>query len=216
VQGNGQTELVAAVTGLIQPLHGTIVVAGANITGQGTNRAIAAGMGHIPEDRQQHGLVLSYTIADNMVLSTYDIAPFANGLIINEAAIAAQATTLVQRFDVRTGSIDALASTLSGGNQQKVVLGRALLTQPKVILLDEPTRGIDVGAKGEIYTIIQDLARSGVCVIVVSSELPEVLGVSDRIAVMRQGKIAAILDRTDATEEKLLKLALPLESTLAS
>ncbi|NBU65744.1 MAG: ABC transporter ATP-binding protein, partial [Chloroflexia bacterium] len=92
VQGNGQTELVAAVTGLIQPLDGTIVVAGADITGQGTNRAIDAGMGHIPEDRQQHGLVLSYSIADNMVLSTYDIAPFATGLVINEAPIAAQAT----------------------------------------------------------------------------------------------------------------------------
>ena len=105
---------------------------------------------------------------------------------------------------------------LSGGNQQKVILGRWLSEPVNVILLDEPTRGIDIGAKGEIYTIIQDLARRGVCVIVVSSELPEVLGVSDRIAVMRQGKIAAILDRADATEEKLLTLALPLESPLAS
>jgi L-arabinose transport system ATP-binding protein len=117
---------------------------------------------------------------------------------------------------VKTPSVRQLIRNLSGGNQQKVILGRWLSEKVNVILLDEPTRGIDVGAKSEIYTIIQDLARSGVCVIVVSSELPEVLGVSDRIAVMRQGKIAAILDRADANEEKLLKLALPLESARAS
>jgi L-arabinose transport system ATP-binding protein len=109
-----------------------------------------------------------------------------------------------------------LIRNLSGGNQQKVILGRWLSETVKVILLDEPTRGIDVGAKSEIYTIMQNLARDGVCVIMVSSELPEVLGVCDRIAVMRQGRIAAMVDRAEASEEKLLKLALPLETTKAS
>jgi L-arabinose transport system ATP-binding protein len=116
---------------------------------------------------------------------------------------------------VRTPSARQLIRNLSGGNQQKVILGRWLSEQIKVILFDEPTRGIDVGAKSEIYALMQNLARGGVCVVMVSSELPEVLGVSDRIAVMRQGRIAAIVPRAEANEEKLLKLALPLETAVA-
>jgi len=203
VQGNGQTELVAAVTGLIQPLHGTIVVAGANITGQGTNRAIAAGMGHIPEDRQQHGLVLSYTIADNMVLSTYDIAPFANGLIINEAAIAAQATTLVQRFDVRTGSIDALASTLSGGNQQKVVVARELARPLNLLVAAQPTRGLDVGSIEFIHKSIVAERDNGTGVLLVSAELDEILALADRILVMYRGQVIAEVAGADADRNQI-------------
>jgi simple sugar transport system ATP-binding protein len=203
VQGNGQTELVAAVTGLIQPLHGTIVVAGANITGQGTNRAIAAGMGHIPEDRQQHGLVLSYTIADNMVLSTYDIAPFANGLIINEAAIAAQATTLVQRFDVRTGSIDALASTLSGGNQQKVVVARELSRPLNLLVAAQPTRGLDVGSIEFIHKSIVAERDNGTGVLLVSAELDEILALADRILVMYRGQVIAEVAGADADRNQI-------------
>jgi simple sugar transport system ATP-binding protein len=208
VQGNGQTELVAAVTGLIQPLHGTIVVAGANITGQGTSRAIAAGMGHIPEDRQQHGLVLSYTIADNMVLSTYDIAPFAKGLIINEAAIAAQATTLVQRFDVRTGSIDALASTLSGGNQQKVVVARELARPLNLLVAAQPTRGLDVGSIEFIHKSIVAERDNGTGVLLVSAELDEILALADRILVMHEGRVTGeIADARTATQEQIMELA---------
>ena len=137
-------------------------------------------------------------------------------MLIDERWEQTNARERVDQLRIRTPSLQQLIRNLSGGNQQKVILGRWLSETVKVILLDEPTRGIDVGAKSEIYTIMQNLARSGVCVIVVSSELPEVLGVSDRIAVMRQGKIAAVLDRADANEEKLLKLALPLETARAS
>ena len=138
------------------------------------------------------------------------------GIFIDESWEQTNARGRSAQLRVKTPSVQQLIRNLSGGNQQKVILGRWLSEQVNVLLLDEPTRGIDVGAKSEIYTIMQDLARTGVCVIVVSSELPEILGVSDRIAVMRQGKIAAILDRAEATEEKLLKLALPLETGRAS
>jgi simple sugar transport system ATP-binding protein len=213
VQGNGQTELVAAVTGLIQPLHGTIVVAGADITGQGTNRAIAAGMGHIPEDRQQHGLVLSYSIADNMVLSTYDIAPFANGLIINEAAIAAQATTLVQRFDVRTGSIDALASTLSGGNQQKVVVARELARPLNLLVAAQPTRGLDVGSIEFIHKSIVAERDNGSGVLLVSAELDEILALADRILVMYRGQVIAEVAGAGADRNQIGLLMAGITST---
>jgi L-arabinose transport system ATP-binding protein len=138
------------------------------------------------------------------------------GVLIDETWEQSNAKERCAQLRVKTPTVRQLIRNLSGGNQQKVILGRWLSEPVKVILLDEPTRGIDVGAKSEIYGIMQDLAKSGVCVIVVSSELPEVLGVSDRIAVMRQGKIAAVLDRADANEEKLLKLALPLETARAS
>ena len=138
------------------------------------------------------------------------------GILINEGWEQSNASLRAEQLRVKTPSLQQLIRNLSGGNQQKVILGRWLSENVKVILLDEPTRGIDVGAKSEIYAIMQDLARQGVCVIVVSSELPEVLGVSDLIAVMRQGVIAAVLDRADATEEKVLKLALPVETARAS
>ena len=137
-------------------------------------------------------------------------------MLINESWEALNARERIDQLRVRTPSARQLIRNLSGGNQQKVILGRWLSETVKIILLDEPTRGIDIGAKSEIYMIMQKLAREGVCVIMVSSELPEVLGVSDLIAVMRQGAIAAIVNRADATEESLLKLALPVETARAS
>lgn len=191
VQGNGQTELVAAVTGMVTPQHGHVIVAGNDITNQGTNRAIDAGMGHIPEDRHHHGLVLSYSIADNMVLSTYDMPPFAKGIIIDDTAIASQADTLVKRFDVRTSSIDALASTLSGGNQQKVVVARELARQLNVLVAAQPTRGLDVGSIEFIHKSIVAERDNGAGVLLVSAELDEILSLSDRILVMYRGQIIA-------------------------
>jgi L-arabinose transport system ATP-binding protein len=132
--------------------------------------------------------------------------------LIDESWEQKNARQRIEQLRVRTPSAQQLIRNLSGGNQQKVILGRWLSETVRVILLDEPTRGIDIGAKSEIYTIMQNLAREGVCVVMVSSELPEVLGLADRIVVMRQGRIAAVVNRADATEEKLLKLALPLEN----
>lgn len=203
VQGNGQTELVAAITGLVNATHGQITLDGEAITNQGTNRAIDAGMGHIPEDRHHHGLVLSYSIADNMVLSAYDTAPFARGYIINEQAIAQQADTLVKRFDVRTSSINAAASTLSGGNQQKVVVARELARPLKVLVAAQPTRGLDVGSIEFIHKSIVAARDSGTGVLLVSAELDEILSLSDRILVMFRGQIIAEIAGADADRNRI-------------
>lgn len=203
VQGNGQTELVAAITGLVNATHGQITLDGEGITNQGTNRAIDAGMGHIPEDRHHHGLVLSYSIADNMVLSAYDTAPFARGYIINEQAIAQQADTLVKRFDVRTSSINAAASTLSGGNQQKVVVARELARPLKVLVAAQPTRGLDVGSIEFIHKSIVAARDSGTGVLLVSAELDEILSLSDRILVMFRGQIIAEIAGADADRNRI-------------
>ncbi|MEY2845707.1 MAG: hypothetical protein RL076_1253 [Chloroflexota bacterium] len=203
VQGNGQTELVAAITGLVNATHGQITLDGEAITNQGTNRAIDAGMGHIPEDRHHHGLVLSYSIADNMVLSAYDTPPFARGYIINEQAIAQQADTLVKRFDVRTSSINAAASTLSGGNQQKVVVARELARPLKVLVAAQPTRGLDVGSIEFIHKSIVAARDSGTGVLLVSAELDEILSLSDRILVMFRGQIIAEIAGADADRNRI-------------
>jgi len=213
--GAGRSELLKLLFGATPKTSGRITLAHRELAFNSPRDAIAAGVVLCPEDRKKEGIIPILSVLENTNLSARRRRARA-GLFINEAWEQANARERTAQLRVKTPSVLQLIRHLSGGNQQKVILGRWLSEPVTVILLDEPTRGIDVGAKGEIYTIIQDLARRGVCVIVVSSELPEVLGVSDRVAVMRQGKIAAILDRADATEEKLLTLALPLESTLAS
>lgn len=200
VQGNGQTELVEAITGLKSPLRGTVTLHGEPLTGRGTNIAIAAGMGHIPEDRHHHGLVLSYSVADNMVLSTYDLPPFSKNGVIDSQAIAAQATQLVDSFDVRTPSVDALASTLSGGNQQKVVVARELARPLKLLVAAQPTRGLDVGSIEFIHNRIVAQRDAGSGVLLVSAELDEILSLADRILVMFHGTIIA--DIPAATAER--------------
>ncbi len=198
VQGNGQTELVEAITGLKIARSGSIRLHNESLAGRGTNAAIAAGMGHIPEDRHHHGLVLSYSVADNMVLSTYDLPPFSHNYIIDKTAIASQATTLVDSFDVRTPSIDALASTLSGGNQQKVVVARELARPLKLLVAAQPTRGLDVGSIEFIHTRIVAQRDSGSAVLLVSAELDEILSLADRILVMFHGQIIADIPSSDA------------------
>jgi simple sugar transport system ATP-binding protein len=191
VQGNGQTELVEAITGLSEPAGGQVIINGRNITGLGTNVAIDAGIGHIPEDRHHHGLVLSYSVAENMVLSTYDVAPFAKGIVINQEAIAQQAHALVEQYDVRTSGVDALASTLSGGNQQKVVVARELARPLTLLVAAQPTRGLDVGSIEFIHKSIVAQRDHGSAVLLVSAELDEILSLSDRILVMFHGQIIA-------------------------
>jgi len=215
VQGNGQTELVEAITGLSAPLTGQVIVNGLNITGLGTNVAIDAGIGHIPEDRHHHGLVLSYSVAENMVLSTYDIAPFAKGIVINQEAIAEQAHRLVAQYDVRTSGIDALASTLSGGNQQKVVVARELARPLKLLVAAQPTRGLDVGSIEFIHTSIVAQRDQGCAVLLVSAELDEILSLSDRILVMFHGQIIADIpaSKADRNQIGLLMAGVTQEST---
>ncbi|MFN5060764.1 MAG: ABC transporter ATP-binding protein [Chloroflexota bacterium] len=203
VQGNGQTELVEAITGLSEPAGGNVVINGRTITGLGTNVAIDAGMGHIPEDRHHHGLVLSYSVAENMVLSTYDVLPFANGMVINNEAINEQAQRLVTQFDVRTSGIDALASTLSGGNQQKVVVARELARPLTLLVAAQPTRGLDVGSIEFIHKSIVAQRDHGSAVLLVSAELDEILSLSDRILVMFHGQIIADIPAAEADRNKI-------------
>jgi simple sugar transport system ATP-binding protein len=201
VQGNGQTELVEAITGLRPLVQGRVLVEGKDLTSAPPRDVIEAGVAHVPEDRHRHGLVLSYPIADNMVLSNYYHEPFAKGVVINEAAIVEQAEQLVEKFDVRTSSAVATASTLSGGNQQKVVIAREFSRPIKLLIAAQPTRGIDVGSIEFIHRGIIRQRDEGVAVLLVSAELDEILALADRIAVMFKGKIIATVPREQATRE---------------
>jgi L-arabinose transport system ATP-binding protein len=213
--GAGRTELLRLIFGATRKTGGTIRIAGQTVEIRSPRDAIAAGIALCPEDRKKEGIVPIRSVLENINLSARRRKARA-GILINDTWEHGNARERIDQLRVRTPSPRQLIRNLSGGNQQKVVLGRWLSEPVKVILFDEPTRGIDVGAKSEIYTIMQGLARDGVAVIMVSSELPEVLGISDRIAVMRQGRIATIVDRAAANEETLLTLALPVETTVTT
>ncbi|MEN9933623.1 MAG: hypothetical protein RLZZ387_202 [Chloroflexota bacterium] len=203
VQGNGQTELVEAITGLRGVEGGRVTLLGKDVTGDSPRQVLEAGVAHVPEDRHRHGLVLSYPIADNMVLSTYYHQPFAKGVVIDEDAIAQNAERLVKDFDVRTPSAANLASTLSGGNQQKVVVAREFSRPIKLLIVAQPTRGLDVGSIEFIHKNIIRQRDEGTAVLLVSAELDEILALADRIAVMFKGKVIATVPRAEATREGL-------------
>jgi ribose transport system ATP-binding protein len=176
--------------------------------------AIAAGLALAPEDRKRDGLVLPMSVAANASLASLDRTLRAG--FVSESREAAYITPYIDRFRVKTPSLDQLIVNLSGGNQQKVILAKWLATGPKILLLDEPTRGIDVNAKREIYAFIDELARLGLGLIVVSSELPEILALADRVLVMCEGRKAAEFARSDATAEKILAAAFPREDRPAA
>jgi simple sugar transport system ATP-binding protein len=201
VQGNGQTELVEALTGLRQPAAGSIAVDGRELTRATPNEVIDAGVGHIPEDRQHDGLIADFSIADNLVLDTYDRPPFAKGVIRDFTAVREAATERVKTFDVRTPAIELAASTLSGGNQQKVVVARAVSRPIKLLIASQPTRGLDVGSIEYIHERIVAERDRGVAVLIVSAELDEVLALGDRIPVMYRGRIVDTVPGDEATRE---------------
>jgi general nucleoside transport system ATP-binding protein len=203
VQGNGQTQLVEALTGLTRPARGRVRLDGEDVTGLRPAELFSRGVAHIPEDRQSDGLVGAFGVADNMVLNTFKNPPFARGPARNHAAVREHAEHLVEQFDVRTPSVDTPVSTLSGGNQQKVIVAREFGGDPELLVLDQPTRGLDVGSIEFIHR--QTIARrdAGSAVLLVSAELDEVLELSDRIAVMYRGEIVAILDGRTAIKEDI-------------
>jgi ABC-type uncharacterized transport system ATPase subunit len=203
VQGNGQTELVQALTGLRCVQSGRVAILGKDTTYGTPRQIIEAGTAHIPEDRQKHGLVLSYPIRDNLVLCTYYLSPFADGLTVNAEAVGEQAIRLVQEFDVRTPSIMTSAASLSGGNQQKVIVARELSRPTRLLIASQPTRGLDVGSIEFIHRRIVEARDRGDAVLLVSAELDEIMSLSDRIAVMYKGEILDVLSTRDATREKL-------------
>jgi ABC-type uncharacterized transport system ATPase subunit len=198
VQGNGQTELVEAITGLRHAVHGSTSILGHDITHATTREIIEAGTAHIPEDRQKHGLVLSFSVRDNLVLCSYYRSPFARGVEINFPVLERNADDLIHMFDIRTPGSDAQVGTLSGGNQQKVIVARELSRQVK-----QPTRGLDVGSIEFIHGRIILARDKGAAVLLVSAELDEIMSLSDRIAVMYKGHILDIIDAKTALREQL-------------
>jgi general nucleoside transport system ATP-binding protein len=202
VQGNGQTELVEAITGLRPYQAGSIRIAGQVVT-PNPRRVFQAGVAHVPEDRLEDGLVPGFTIAENACLNTYYLPPFASGLLLRREAIADAAAELVQQYDVRTPSIFNDVGNLSGGNQQKVIVAREFSRPIKLLVAAQPTRGLDVGSIEYIHRRIVEKRDDGAAVLIVSTELDEVLALGDRIAVMYQGRIVAVLDPADATPENL-------------
>ncbi|GAX91685.1 D-ribose transporter ATP-binding protein [Effusibacillus lacus] len=206
LMGSGRTELAMSLFGeYLVKGHGRVTVDGQPVQIRSANDAIRAGIALVTEDRKRFGLVLNLDIKSNITLSSLNQVS-SRGVIQANAEIR-QSLDYVSQLRIKTPSVETVAGTLSGGNQQKVVLAKSLMTRPKVLILDEPTRGIDVGAKYEIYQIINELAKQGVAIILISSELPEVIGMSDRILVMHEGRINAQFIRGEATQEKIMQKA---------
>jgi ABC-type uncharacterized transport system ATPase subunit len=189
VQGNGQTELTQALMGLVEPISGTIHLEGTDITDATVNDILDMGVGYVPEDRVHDGLVDSFTIAENLILDVYDREPFGSGLSLDLKAIDDNARRRVDEFDIRTSSITSTASTLSGGNQQKLVLAREFSRPLRLLVVAQPTRGVDVGSQEFMHRRIVEERDKGAAVVLVSTELDEVLALADRIGVMYRGRI---------------------------
>jgi len=206
LMGAGRTELCMSIFGCYgSKVLGQLFVNGKEIKARDPGSVIKAGVSYLSEDRKGNGLVLIQSIKKNISMASLDY--ISKATVINENEEIRMVEKYVTKLRIKTPSIEQLVGNLSGGNQQKVVLGKWLMTDPKVLILDEPTRGIDVGAKFEIYNIINSLVESGVCIIMISSELPEILGMSDRILIMHEGEIRGDLHWKEATQEKIMSYA---------
>ena len=211
VEGNGQRELVEAICGMRLRAKGEVLVSGAATKDMHPHAVHEAGVSHIPEDREKHGLVSSYSISDNLILNQFDQAPFARGWFRNMGEIRKNADLLVKKFDIRTTSPAALASSLSGGNKQKVVIARELSQDLQVLIAAQPTRGVDVGSIEFIHKQLIAARDNGAGVLLVSAELDEIISLSDRIAVMSAGKIVAIIDSKGADRDYIGRLMAGLD-----
>ncbi len=203
VGGNGQDEFVEALVGLRRPSAGTVSLGGQDITGKGSRAVYESGVAYVPADRHRFGLILSFPISDNLVLTSYHRPPYSRGILRNDAAIERAAEERVAAFDIRTPSAKARASTLSGGNQQKVVVAREFERDLRLLVLDQPTRGLDVGSIEFIHRQAIAKRDAGTAILLVSAELDEVLELSDRVAVMYRGRIVAIVDGRTADKNEV-------------
>ena len=211
VEGNGQRELVEAICGMRMRAKGEVLVSGEATKDMHPHAVHEAGVSHIPEDREKHGLVSSYSISDNLILNQFDQEPFARGWFRNMGEIRKNADLLVKKFDIRTTSPAALASSLSGGNKQKVVIARELSQDLQVLIAAQPTRGVDVGSIEFIHKQLIAARDNGAGVLLVSAELDEIISLSDRIAVMSAGKIVAIIDSKGADRDYIGRLMAGLD-----
>ncbi|WP_226670769.1 sugar ABC transporter ATP-binding protein [Metabacillus litoralis] len=203
--GAGRTELVRAIFGASELSSGEIYVEGKSVKISSPIDAIANGIAHVPESRKEQGLFLSMSVKENILMS--ELKSHSKSGVVNWKEVNATADRYIKELSIKIASPDQPVSNLSGGNQQKAVIARWLSISPKVLLLDEPTRGVDIGAKTEIHKIVSKLADEGLAVLMISSELPEVLGISDRILVMSEGRLTGELSREEATQEKIMYLA---------
>jgi rhamnose transport system ATP-binding protein len=209
--GSGRTELAEALFGLAPKDAGEILIHGRPVEIRSPGDAVRKGLAYVPEDRRNHGVVLDMSVAANITIASLQRVS-ANGFVRSEDEERI-AKDYIQSLAVKTPAADTCLANLSGGNQQKVALARWLMTDPKVLILDEPTQGIDVGAKAEIYHLMERLAQKGTAILMISSDMNEILGMSDRIAVMAKGEIAGVLSREEATPHKVLELTLGLHSS---
>jgi ribose transport system ATP-binding protein len=203
--GAGRTEAARLLFGADRKESGEILIEGKPVRIDSPEDAVNAGLGLVPEDRGNQGLVLTLAVQENIVLPTLD--EHARAGWVDRQALRGTSQEYVDRLNIRTPHLQQKAMYLSGGNQQKVVVAKWLASNPKVLILDEPTRGIDVGAKAEVHALMSQLAQTGIGIIMISSELPEILGMSDRILIMSAGRVAAILDREEATQEVIMTYA---------
>jgi simple sugar transport system ATP-binding protein len=203
VQGNGQTELVEALTGLRLIDSGSVILEKKPLAAGSPREIATAGVAHIPEDRNRDGMVKGMTVAENYILNTYHLPPYSKRGVLDRKAIAAATEKAVKDFDVRTPSIHTDIASLSGGNQQKVIVAREFSRNVRLVIAAQPTRGLDVGSIEYIHKRIVEQRDAGAAVLIVSTELDEVLALGDRVAVMYEGRIVGILDAKDATRERV-------------
>jgi ribose transport system ATP-binding protein len=205
LMGAGRTEIMQAIFGYRHLDAGKIFIDGKEVTIKTPHDAIKAGIAFVTEDRKSQGLILDLSVRENFSITNLDKIS-AKSLISSQKEVS-MVDEMIEKLRVKTSGRELSVKSLSGGNQQKIVIGKWLGMNPKILILDEPTRGVDVGAKKEIYQLINDLTKQGVAIIMVSSELPEILGMSDRILVIHEGKLAGVLDKSDASQEKIMQFA---------
>jgi simple sugar transport system ATP-binding protein len=203
VEGNGQEELIEMIMGLIKPSHGHVEIVGLDTSTSQTREIRDAGVGYIPQDRQRDGLLMGAPLWENRILGHQATEPMVKGIWINKAAAIQDSERVVREFDVRTPSINVMASALSGGNQQKFIVGREMAAEPQLIVAAQPTRGVDVGAQSIIWDKLMEARTNGAGVLLVSADLDELFALSDRIAVIFSGSIVAILDPSSTSPEEL-------------
>jgi simple sugar transport system ATP-binding protein len=203
VEGNGQRELIEVLIGIAHASTGTITLDGTDITHLNTRERRTLGIGYIPEDRHKDGLVLSAPLWENVMLGHQTRRPFANGILIDEKGARQRTVEVIEAFDVRTPGPDVAAVALSGGNQQKLIIGREMLTEPVVLIAAHPTRGIDVGAQAAVWDAIRDARAKGLGVLLLSADLDELIGLSDTLLVIYKGRIVAHLDPNAVTSAEL-------------
>lgn len=204
VEGNGQSELIEAITGLRKSESGTINFKNKDITRESIRNRVNSGIAHIPEDRHKRGLVLDYTIEENMVLEVYDKKPFSNKGLLNKKEIKKYAEKIIDEFDVRSGEgAESIARSLSGGNQQKAIIGREIELNPELLIAAQPTRGLDVGSIEYIHKRLVEQRDSGKAVLLVSLELDEILNVSDRIAIINNGELIGVVNADETNENEV-------------